>query len=255
MSATRPWMKFYPRDWRADEKLRLCSLAARGLWMEMLAIMHASEKYGRLLIAGKPPTDAQLAVQVGATADEIAALKSELSDAGVYSVDAAGIIYSRRMKSDEKTAETARKNGKLGGNPKLSKQTGKSSWDKGQDKKAVKGGDKLRGQKAEKKDNIEKSPHSIPADWKPLPFGEGTEAAEIVAVWSAKDLRHHAEQFVSHHRARGNKFKDWQDAWGTWVRNTRKFDRDRPAARGGSDPPRFLDHYREEQRRSAGAVQ
>lgn len=31
MSASRPWMKFYPRDWRGDQALRAVSLTARGL--------------------------------------------------------------------------------------------------------------------------------------------------------------------------------------------------------------------------------
>ena len=43
-----PWMKFYPADWRADPALRMCSLAARGLWMEMLSIMHEADPRGSL---------------------------------------------------------------------------------------------------------------------------------------------------------------------------------------------------------------
>lgn len=116
-----PWMKFYPQDWRADEKLRLCSLAARGLWIEMLAIMHRSERYGHLLIGGTVPTDVQLAVQAGASPEEVSALLRELSDAGVFSRAASGAIYSRRMTRDRKKAENARKNGKKGGNPNLRK--------------------------------------------------------------------------------------------------------------------------------------
>lgn len=131
MSESAPWMKFYPQDWRADEKLRLCSLAARGLWIEMLALMHRSERYGQLLISGRVPTDAQLAVQVGASPDEVTAMLAELSDAGVFSRAASGAIYSRRMTRDHKKAENARKNGKKGGNPSLGNKKGKSASDKG----------------------------------------------------------------------------------------------------------------------------
>lgn len=35
-----PWLKFYPTDWRSDPALKMCSLAARGLWIEMIALMH-----------------------------------------------------------------------------------------------------------------------------------------------------------------------------------------------------------------------
>lgn len=137
-AAAKPWMKFYPQDWRADEKLRLCSLAARGLWVEMLALMHRSERYGQLLIGGRVPTDAQLAVQVGAPSPEVTELLGELEAAGVFSRAASGAIYSRRMTRDHKKAQTARKNGKNGGNPSLSKQTGNTASVKGEDK----GGDK-----------------------------------------------------------------------------------------------------------------
>ena len=135
-----PWMKFYPQDWRADEKLRLCSLAARGLWIEMLAIMHRSERYGQLLIGGRVPTDAQLAVQVGASPDQVPILMAELEEAGVFSRATSGAIYSRRMTRDHKKAETARKNGKKGGNPSLGNKTGKSGWDNQQDNPPDKGG-------------------------------------------------------------------------------------------------------------------
>jgi len=153
-AASKPWMKFYPQDWRADEKLRMCSLAARGLWMEMLAIMHRSERYGQLLISGHVPTDAQLAVQVGASESEVTAMLAELGGAGVFSRTTSGAIYSRRMTRDGKKAETARKNGKTGGNPNLRKQREKSASDKGADKTSVKGGvntqrPEARGQRPE----------------------------------------------------------------------------------------------------------
>lgn len=138
MSATQPWMKFYPQDWRADEKLRLCSLSARGLWIEMLAIMHRSERYGHLLVGGRVPTDAQLAVQVGALPDEVSAMLAELEDAGVFSRAAGGAIYSRRMTRDQRKAEKARKNGKKGGNPTLCNKTGKPASVKLPDKVGVK---------------------------------------------------------------------------------------------------------------------
>lgn len=160
MAASDPWMKFYPQDWRADEKLRMCSLGARGLWIEMLALMHRSERYGQLLISGRVPTDAQLAVQVGALPDQVTSLLAELEEAGVFSRAASGAIYSRRMTRDHKKAENARKNGRKGGNPNLSssygKQKGKTSWDNQQDNREDKGGDKP--QKPEARNQNKKIP-------------------------------------------------------------------------------------------------
>ena len=145
-----PWMKFFPQDWRADEKLRMCSLAARGLWIEMLAIMHRSERYGQLLISGRVPTDAQLAVQVGAPTDQVTELLAELETADVFSRAASGAIYSRRMTRDQKKAETARKNGKKGGNPKLGNKRENSGSDNLLDNLPDKGG--VKPQRPEARD-------------------------------------------------------------------------------------------------------
>ena len=101
----------------------MCSLSARGLWVEMLALMHEAEPYGHLVIAGHAPTPPQLAMLVGAMADEIETALSELENAGVFSRNRSGIIYSRRMTKDEKRARIARQQGKKGGNPSLSNTT------------------------------------------------------------------------------------------------------------------------------------
>jgi hypothetical protein len=108
MSAA-PWMKFYPADWRADQALRVCSLAARGLWMEMLCVMHNAEQYGHLLLNGRPVTDAQLAMLAGTTPDQIPVLLGELEAAAVFSRTQKGVIYSRRMTRDHKWSNEGRK--------------------------------------------------------------------------------------------------------------------------------------------------
>lgn len=115
-----PWSKFYWSDWRSDPKLRACGLAARGLWVEMLGLMHEAEPYGHLLINGKPPTDQQLAIMVGASVVEVKKLKRELAEAGVPTVED-GVWISRRMLRDAQRRATNQANGKGGGNPKLRK--------------------------------------------------------------------------------------------------------------------------------------
>jgi len=126
---TDPWLKFYPTDWRSDPKLRMCGLSARGLWIELISIMHEASPYGHLLVSGLAPTDAQLAVLVGAPSDQIPNLVGELEAAGVFSRTKEGVIYSRRMTRVAKKSAIARKNGKNGGNPTLRKQTGNSPSD------------------------------------------------------------------------------------------------------------------------------
>jgi hypothetical protein len=42
----RPAFQFYPADWRNNAKLRRCSEAARGVWMDILCVLHDSDEYG-----------------------------------------------------------------------------------------------------------------------------------------------------------------------------------------------------------------
>ena len=124
-----PWDKFFWNDWDNDPGLRLCSLAAQGLWMRCLCICAKSDPKGYLAVAGRSLSPADLGTLVGRQEHEVETLLEELAANGVYSRDRKGRIYSRRMVRNEKKAALARKNGKLGGNPKLLKQREISSSD------------------------------------------------------------------------------------------------------------------------------
>jgi hypothetical protein len=115
----KPWFKFWPSDWRGDEKLRVCSLAARGLWVECLALMHKAEPYGHLLVNGAAPSLQELGKLVAATAGETSRMLEELKTKGVCSVTEAGVIFSRRMVRDKAKEQKASADGKRGGNPVL----------------------------------------------------------------------------------------------------------------------------------------
>lgn len=129
-----PWLKFYPSDWRADPALRMCSPAARGVWIDMICLMHEAAPYGHLLVNGHCPTDAQLAVLTGTPTDQLSDLIRELEEAGVFSRTKEGVIYSRKMTRMAKKAATARNNGRKGGNPSLGKQKGNQASDNPRDK-------------------------------------------------------------------------------------------------------------------------
>lgn len=44
----RPAFQFYPADWLANAKLRRCSEAARGAWIDVLCLLHGADEYGIL---------------------------------------------------------------------------------------------------------------------------------------------------------------------------------------------------------------
>jgi hypothetical protein len=119
----RPWFKFHTQDWRADPALRMCSPAARGLWADMLSLMHEAEPYGFLLIGGVAPTNKKLATLLSIDADLIGALIGDLEENGVFSRDDEGVIFSRRMVRDAVVADDAREH--------IAKRWGKSAKSKG----------------------------------------------------------------------------------------------------------------------------
>lgn len=114
MSDKLPAFQFYPGDWRKDPGIQACSFAARGLWVEMLCLMHESEQRGYLVLAGRAITPEQLARQTGGSADEVRGLLAELETAGVFSRDENGVIFSRRMGRDEHIRRVRSEAGKLG---------------------------------------------------------------------------------------------------------------------------------------------
>jgi hypothetical protein len=103
-----PYFNFYPEDWRSDAVFG-CSLAARGLWHEMMNLMHFCEPYGYLATNGKPMPDEQVSRRCGTSTQEYAALLGELDAAGIPRRNSEGIIYSKRMVSDDKKRKEWRK--------------------------------------------------------------------------------------------------------------------------------------------------
>lgn len=118
----RPWLKFYPADWRADPRLRMCSLAARGLWIDLMTYMHEGEPYGHLTIDGLVPTVDAMAGLVGRPHREVIKALVELEARGVFDRGDKGVIISRRMVRDKARDDKHQANGKLGGNPNLKVQ-------------------------------------------------------------------------------------------------------------------------------------
>jgi len=125
----RPSFQFYPSDWRNDSGLRLCSLAARGLWVEMMCIAHECDEYGKLTQNGRGFSHKTLAKLVGLSPQTCLKLLKELEDNKVFSRDENGAIFSRRMVRDEEIRQIRAEAGSKGGNPlllgNLVKQTGK----------------------------------------------------------------------------------------------------------------------------------
>lgn len=118
----RPSFQFYPADWRNDSGLRLCSLAARGLWVELMCIAHDCEEYGKLKQNRRVYCHKTLAKFVGISPKNCKKLLDELEVNCVFSRDQDGAIFSRRMVRDEELRKIRAEAGQKGGNPILLKQ-------------------------------------------------------------------------------------------------------------------------------------
>jgi hypothetical protein len=248
-----PWLKFYPSDWRADPNLRMCSLEARGLWMEMLCLMHEAD--GFLCVNGTALAPLDLAKLAGISKRTCQRLLNELQINGVFSVDESGKIFSRRILKDLAKSAQDRANGRLGGNPNLRQGVNPSlnGEDKAQKPEA-------RSQKPEKKESerapsptVETSPvttgddrlngaHAL-GDDHPLPEGFAL-TADLTAFSLAQGFSHDdtAEQFawfVDYYRAapgRAAVRRDWGAVFRNWIREAarRRVAGPRGAHAGGS---------------------
>lgn len=147
--------------------LRLCSIAARGLWAEMMCIMHDAEPYGSLLVNGRRIDKKQLSGLAAITEKECIALLLELETNGVFSRDEDGTIYSRRMRRDYQKAVKDKANGTNGGNPRL--KGGVNPPDNGEDKAQM--------PEARTREDTEAiaSGAEAPIDHRKRLFGEGLE--------------------------------------------------------------------------------
>jgi hypothetical protein len=116
---TKPWFKFFPADWRGDPRLRMCSLPARGLWIDLISYMHEGQPYGHLTIDGVVPSLSDIAALVARPLGEVRKAMDELEVKNIFSRDENGAIVSRRMVRDKTKADKDRENGLAGGNPSL----------------------------------------------------------------------------------------------------------------------------------------
>jgi hypothetical protein len=118
-----PAMQFYPADWRKDPGVQALGFHDRGVWFEILCIMHESSERGVLLLNGVPMPMQALANILGLDIQILNQTVTNLTTYGVAKVrHEDGALYSKRMVSDESLCQIRREAGKKGGNPALLNQ-------------------------------------------------------------------------------------------------------------------------------------
>ncbi len=116
--AKAPSFQFYPADWRKDPSVQALGYFERGLYFEILCIMHESAERGKLLLNGKKMPEPALARLPGLDNQTLTTTLTTLIDFGCLRVDPdTGVIFNKRMVKDEEISAIRREAGKKGGNP------------------------------------------------------------------------------------------------------------------------------------------
>lgn len=137
-----PAIQFYPGDWRKDPGVQALSYEERGIWLELLFLMHESESPGKLLLGGNPYPMDRLARLLGLSPGYLEVIITSLITLGVASrCEQTGALMNRRMVRDREKAVKCSESGKKGGNPNFQKGKANPYYlnekDKGQDNRKI----------------------------------------------------------------------------------------------------------------------
>jgi hypothetical protein len=123
-SKKRPAIQFYPGDWRKDPGVQSLDYYARGVWFELLMIMHESEQRGRLILNGHAMTDADVAKFLGLSASKTKQTLAKLLSKGVASREQkTGALICRRMLRENEISAKRAAAGASGGQAKRKQKT------------------------------------------------------------------------------------------------------------------------------------
>jgi hypothetical protein len=117
------WTKFYWSNWLGDAKLRSCSIGARGLWIDMLAVAAQNDPVGYIV----PPGGLLLTLMSrvsGISNDEAQRYFEELCEAGIIHFDQHGRLYDPRMVRDNQNLQKAITAGQRGGRTSRDRRRG-----------------------------------------------------------------------------------------------------------------------------------
>lgn len=121
--AKLPAIQFYPGDWRKDMGVQSLSFHDRGVWFEILMLMHESEQRGVLILNGRPMPEESLCRVLGLDNQILTTTLTNLLTSGVASREQeTGALLCRRMVRDEKIRQIRTEAGSKGGNPVLLNQ-------------------------------------------------------------------------------------------------------------------------------------
>jgi hypothetical protein len=122
-SGRLPAFQFYPADWRKDPGVQSLDYETRGIWWEIICLLHESDERGVLLLNGNPMPEDALCRLLGLDNQKLTTALTTLLTYGVAKRRKSdGAIYSKRMVADENLRQIRKMAGSKGGNPLLLNQ-------------------------------------------------------------------------------------------------------------------------------------
>lgn len=214
--AKLPAFQFYPADWRKDPGVQALTFHQRGIWFEILCLMHESPQRGILLMPnGKIMGEDSLARIIGLDKQNLTTALSSILEHGVAGRDPeTGALINRRMVRDEELRQTRSKCGKMGGNPTLlnQKDNHTSKQNPTTQLKQNPTPSSSSSASAEDKEREESKPSTaIPTIEQAIQYGKGESIPE-------ETVRHWYEDRKSQGWKRGNgmPITNWQSELKTW---------------------------------------
>jgi hypothetical protein len=223
------WFRHYAGMMRDDKLVRVSirtrQTVERVVWVYAAILESAAEIDDN----GRYDFDAaEAAYFLRADEADIHAIEAGLADAGRISSGAVVKWSDRQFKSDRSASRQAdyrerkRQQNRGGDGLQESGDAGVTSPSRHRDAPDTETELETEEKKPKAKALVKKrSP--IPDDWQPREFAIGSESRKVVDNWPPGEEPAQIEQFIAHHRSKRNTFIDPQDAWSTWVLNTRKW--------------------------------
>lgn len=123
--AKLPHMPFYYKDWMADANLSRCTLASKGVAIDLFCLMWDCDERGKLISAGSPWTMADIRQAVRGPDTEVETCVIELVAKQVVKIDDQRCYYNSRMVKDEELRAIRAKSGSKGGSKTQAKAKAK----------------------------------------------------------------------------------------------------------------------------------
>ena len=207
----RPSLQFYPGDWRKDPAVQSLDYFDRGVWIELLCIMHESSERGVLLLNGMPMPVEALQNLLGLDNQTTTKTLATLQARGVAKVrQSDGAIYSKRMVEDEQLSEIRRNAGSKGGNPSLLKQNPSKSEANDNQTSKQNPTPSSSSSSSLKQEHVQRAAR-FKEFWEAYPSKKGKKPAR--EKWQAKKLDELADTIIADVKARAEQDRSWRDGF------------------------------------------